>query len=613
MRAWLKRLYRFARKNTITPSRDHVQAPTGKDYQQHDFRIRDLNRAAAKRQATIGKNYSRNEQTPQLLAELKENTVTLPPHNSWTGDYTDWTADPFTDLNWRFQFHTLRWINPYLWEALDGDEDSKTEWKRIVRSWAETNIPPKRAEDKYAWMDMTDGNRAIQTSLGAPLMDQDDQWYVDFLAMHRNWLFDNSNIVPGNHGLHQNLGLFVVSSVLSDEAGVQRSIERLGAQILDAFDSEGLNEEGSVAYHQYNLVWWLQARERLQLEGYDFPTEALERLDKAGETMAYLILPDKTMPQIGDGGRGKGRSGIHPLIDQVMQGEVEDTNLALFRHFPNGLTVSRSGWGEQRPLKDESHTIVRHGPDLERHSHNDRGSVHIYTQGRRWITDGGFHSYQHRSRDRDYTKSRSAHSLVNLSEQRYDKSGDVPARLVQHDDTLHAIEIHDENFESARWLRRVIYLPDMDCWVIWDRVQTDKQQKIRQQWLIDIGVEVSQNDPTSLQLTDDTRQVVMRWFGDHPTFDIVKGNRKTKSKRGLIGIRWKRMKDGTSVHANFTADQAESIVVISTSAVQSLDISLKRRSKMKSFKLDIRSPQGVYRLNVGLSRTRLQKRKIRKS
>ena len=160
-------------------------------------------------------------------------------------------------------------------------------------------------------MDMTDGNRAIQISLGAPLMESGDQWYIDCLVTHRNWLMDDARIVPGNHGLHQNLGLFVVSSVLSDDTGVSRAIDRLGTQVLNAFDSEGLNEEGSVAYHQYNLVWWLQARERVQLEGYDLPGEALARLNKAGETMAHLILPDKTMPQIGRRTR-KGRQVSTP-------------------------------------------------------------------------------------------------------------------------------------------------------------------------------------------------------------------------------------------------------------------------------------------------------------
>lgn len=603
MRSLVKRFYGFFKEaNRTRQRRDSEQI-----YTEHNFTVSDLNFAAAERQASIGKHYARHAQTEDQLRALKQGTITLPPHGPWTGDYTDWAADPFNDRNWRFQFHTLRWINPFLWAALDGDEESRNEWKRIVYSWADTNIPIHEAKDKYAWMDMTDGNRAIQISLGAPLMESGDQWYIDCLVTHRNWLMDDARIVPGNHGLHQNLGLFVVSSVLSDDTGVSRAIDRLGTQVLNAFDSEGLNEEGSVAYHQYNLVWWLQARERVQLEGYDLPGEALARLNKAGETMAHLILPDKTMPQIGDGGRGKGRSGIHPLLDQVVRGEVEATNLPLFRHFPNGLTVSRSGWGEKRPLKDESHTIVRHGPDLQRHSHNDRGSLHIYTLGRRWITDGGFHSYQQRNLDREYTKSRSAHSLVNLPEQTYDETGDVPAVLVQHDEHLHVIEILDKNFESARWLRRVIYLPATNCWVIWDRVYTDKPQKICQQWLIDIGIEVSRNDPTSLQLADKAQQIVMQWFGDQPEFDVVRGNRKRESRRGLIGIRWKNMRDGTSVHANFATDKAESIVVISPVHEHNIDVSLKKRSKMKSFKLAITSSQGVSHLSVGPSRTHLKK------
>ena len=603
MRTWAKRLYKFFR-DTVRPRQPRVQQQT---YTEHNFTYSNLNFAAAKRQSSIGKHYARHAQSKKELHDLKQGTITLPPHKPWTGNYTDWTADPFSDLNWRFQFHTLRWINPFLWAALDGDEESKTEWKRIVRSWADANIPPESAEDKYAWMDMTDGNRAIQVSLGAPLTDASDDWYVDFLATHRNWLLDDDNIVPGNHGLHQNLGLFVVASVLDDDKGMLRAIERLGAQILEAFDNEGLNEEGSVAYHQYNLVWWLQARERLQLEGYDFSQEALDRLDKAGEAMGYLLLPDKTMPQIGDGGRGMGRRGIHPLVDEILNQDIQDKSRPLFRIFPNGMAVSRSGWGQDKPLRRESHTIVRYGPDLQRHSHNDRGSVHIYTLGRRWITDGGFHSYQHRNRDRNYTKSRSAHNLVSLPEQKHDKTGDVPALLVQHDDDLHVVEILDENFESARWLRRVIYLPAPNCWVVWDRIETATPQKIRQQWLMDIGIEVTQNGTASLQLTDNRRQLGMRWFGDQPTFDIVKGNRKTKSKRGLIGIRWKRMKDGTSVHVNFVTDEAESIVVIAPELNQELDVSLARQSKMTSFELAIRSLHSAYDLEVSRDHTQLKK------
>lgn len=563
-----------------------------------DFSIASLNIEAAKRQATIGKYYIRDKTTQNRLDELQEGKITLPPHKTWTGDYTDWIADPFTDLNWRFQFQTLRWINPYLWDALDGNQDSKNEWKRIAHSWAMANTPPERAGDKYAWIDMADGNRAIQLSIGAPLIDEEDHWYIDLLVLHRNWLFNDSNIVAGNHGLHQNVGLFVVASVLADKAGVDKAIARLSQQILEAFDDQGLNEEGSVSYHQMNLDWWLETQRRLSLENCALPPAAAKRLDDAGWTMGYLLLPDGTMPQIGDGWRGKGRLGLHPFIDQVSARKVHEPDLSTFQHYKNGFTIFRSGWGEHRDLKNESHTIIRHGDDLRRHSHNDRGSVHIYTAGRRWITDGGFHSYQQRNPNRIYTKSRLAHSLIDLPDQNHDVTGDVPVTYLEHTDAVHAIEIVDENFESATWRRRVIFLPNYDLWVIWDRVEAAEDQPIRQQWLVDIGVDVSQSGPNTVDLIDDKNKLRMKWFGDDSKLDIVTGDRKAKSKRGLIGVGWKRMRSATSLHAEFHSQTLDSIVVISGPCARHITVECEGKQPLEGFELVLTSSTSAQRLTV---------------
>src|SRR5699024_6571068 len=163
---------------------------------------------------------------------------------------------------------TLRLINPYLWDALDGIENSNKAWKRVADCWAIANTPAERAGDKSACIDMAHGTRAVQRIIGAPLMDAEDHWYIDLLVLHRNWLFSDANIVAGNHGLHQNIGLFVVASVLNDKAGVEKAIEGLSQQILEAFDEQGLNEEGSVSYHQMNLDWWLACQRRLSLENW---------------------------------------------------------------------------------------------------------------------------------------------------------------------------------------------------------------------------------------------------------------------------------------------------------------------------------------------------------
>lgn len=589
---WFRRLRRFLSTGFDAQKTSRDTTPSFGT----NFSVDGLNIEAARRQATLGKGYAKDSHTFKRLAELQQGIVTLSPHKSWTGDYTNWIADPFVDRNWRFQFQSLRWINPFLWDALAGSEQSRAEWKRIVRSWAEENTPPARAKDSYAWMDMTDGNRAIQISLGAPIIDPDDHWYVELLTVHRNWLLDDANIVPGNHGLHQNLGLFVVATVLNDDVGIQRSIERLGAQILEAFDEGGLNEEGSVGYHQMNLVWWQQAQKRLALENASLPKAALERLKCAGQTLGYLLLPDGTMPQIGDGNRGNGRQSLHPLVRQVVKGRIREPDLPTFHHYDNGFTVFRSAWGQERPLKQESHTIVRHGRDLLRHSHNDRGSVHLYSRGRRWITDGGFHSYQLQDPNRSYTKSRLAHSLVDLPNQEYDASGNVPVLYTEQTANLHSIEILDDNFESAVWKRRVVFVPEHNIWVIWDRITAQAPVHVQQQWLIDIGIKVDQPSSDAVVLNDKDQRMRMQWFGDTPTFDIVSGSTSAESKRGLIGVRWKTMESGTSLHATFHSEATDSIVVISHPSIQGQAIELIDRNRLTSFGLRIRNSGQEYSL-----------------
>lgn len=204
----------------------------------------DLNLATADRQA-FGKSYARTKNTDELAGAVLSGELHLPPHPVWRGDLLDWAADPFTDRNWQFQHHTLRWLNPLRWKALDGDERARQEWLRVVRSWAVHNAPANRASSKFAWKDMADGNRAIQLSLGSRLVGQEDlPWFLELLAYHRDWLMDEAHIVGKNHGLHQHAGLLVVSAVLGALDGMNVARARMVDQFKSTFDSQGGNDEG---------------------------------------------------------------------------------------------------------------------------------------------------------------------------------------------------------------------------------------------------------------------------------------------------------------------------------------------------------------------------------
>src|SRR5699024_5474986 len=135
--------------------------------------------------------------------------------------------------------------------------------------------------------------------------------------------------------------------------------------------------------------------------------------------------------QIGDGARTRVRTGLSEASDFMATGGKEGTPpqshaLVLKR----GYIMSRSGWGQERRLEDESHMLIRYGEVLKPrvHSHYDRGSVHIYANGQPWLVDSGFHSYQPSAPENQYLISRESHNLATVTG--LDHTPDAPVRLV---------------------------------------------------------------------------------------------------------------------------------------------------------------------------------------
>src|SRR5690625_5821199 len=97
-----------------------------------------------------------------------------------------------------------------------------------------------------------------------------------------------------------------------------------------------------------NLVWWQEAQKRLALENASLPKAALERLKCAGQTLGYLLLPDGTMPQIGDGNPGNGRQSLHHLRRQDANGRLRDRHALPFPPTVSGCPLSAGPRGKPR-------------------------------------------------------------------------------------------------------------------------------------------------------------------------------------------------------------------------------------------------------------------------
>lgn len=531
------------------------------------IRVEDLDLGVSERQS-FGAIYAKPSKYKKLTELVLGGTLRLPPHPDWTGDVTDWAADPLSDRNWQFQHHTLRWLNPVRWSALEGDEAAAQEWRRVAKSWGQANVPATRAKGLFAWKDMADGNRAIQLSLGAPLIRPEDDWYIPVLRYHVDWLLDESHLATKNHALHQHQGLVVAAAVLRDQEALQIAYSRMASQFESTFDEQGANDEGAVGYHENNLKWWSSAWDRIEAEGLRMPVFAAERLEAGRSALAQLVLPNGMLPQIGDTKRVRVSQGLGRQIDFVTsQGQEGEAPIGTAALYERGYIVSRSGWGENRPLDQESHMIVRFGHDVLSHSHHDRGSVHLYARGRTWLADSGFFSYQTGDATRAHFLSRNAHNLAELPDLPHADRAEVELERFTATDDVHDAVLLDHGYIDVDMRRRVLYLTGPDCWIVWDEVS--EPRAIRQNWLLDVGVVPRRHD-RGFDLGSGSQRMNMVWLGAVPT--LSRHVTTEGDLRGWIATTWKTLEPGTLITAQSTPNRNRCVVLIAPSAPQELGV-----------------------------------------
>lgn len=520
----------------------------------------EINYDVASRQA-IGGSTLRPKNYEELTDLVRNGTLRLHPHPDWTGDILDWSVNPFNDRNWKFQHHTLRWLNAPRWAALAGDEDARDMWRRIAYSWYESNMPAKKTAGDFAWKDMTDGTRAVQLSVGSGMLREGDDWYIELLRAHVDWLSDDKNIVGGNHGLHQNMGLIAASATLRDEQGIDIAYDRLVKQFVGVFDEQGTNNEGSVGYHQMNLQWWNIAWERLRAEGRTLPDYVEDRLTAGRIALAHMALPNGRLPLIGDTKNMNIARRIGPeaqFVDTAGEKGTPPPEKAIV--LDRGYVISRSGWGENRPLPQESHTVLRHGEHLRAHSHQDRGSVHIYASGRSWLTDGGFHSYQTGDPTRAHFLTRAAHNIAHLPVLDHDDEAPVDLIRSEISETVHDFTVADRGYQGVDLTRRVLYFPDPDFWIVWDA--SSASTPLMQNWQVDAGLKAGRHD-RGFELTSEDSSMTMTWLGRMPK--LRRHAAEEGDLRGWICTGWRKTEPGTLITAESSAAQPRSAVMIAPS------------------------------------------------
>lgn len=488
-----------------------------------------------------GADFAHKQTDESVVEQLLAGQMHLSPHPVWEmPEQIRWTEDPFRQRNWRFQLHTLRWLEPIRRVSLRRNNEKLAEtWWRYVESWIDAN-PPANPASRWAWVDMADGLRGIVLAQGLAIISdaRRQEKLLVSLRSHLDWLLDPDNYAQGNHAMHQNSGAWVLSLLIGSPPEKRTVLDRISVHLANAFDADGVNEEGSLAYQLLNRRWWLEMRHRLEIENVALPEE-FERIEKLPIFLAHATRPDGRLEQLGDTdvASAEGISN-HATEYATTNGQKGAPPQELHRTFSRGWIFGRDTWGEDSETTFANATFysIRFGPQNAIHGHEDGGSVTFYAGGSPLLVDGGRYNY---SSDplRKYFVGRRSHNSVVVLDREVDRSARVELITETHTAEGSVYEFSDTSYESVQITRRVAFGAQSGWLIVVDEVNSEAKVTAEQGWnfLPDV---VNLTEQFGYSIHGPSGTYHLRSSGKTPTARVTKG--ATQPVEGWISLGWQQ-------------------------------------------------------------------------
>jgi hypothetical protein len=404
-------------------------------------------------------------------------SLTLRPLPAWRMPLDPtWREDPFDNTAWLVRYQSLRYVEHLFasWCAT-GTGSVFDRAAFLLRDWYRDN--PQGAAGPKAWYNMSVGWRTMVYARAGRIMSR-PAWLTEAIKVHGRWLVNNYGGV-GNHALNTNRGLLAAGCFLRRNDWIDLAASRINTLLKASVDREGITNEQSVGYQQYNYILYTRARAELLACGRPEPT-AFGRVRLMPAMLAHATLPNGEYELLGDTlakeaklfpgtptefTASRGTLGAPPDSKKVVYGA--------------GFAFDRSGWGTERPYADELVFTLRFGPGRRLHGHHDGTSLTLYCFGSRLLLDAGKKSYE-QAVWRTWFASRAAHNVVTVDGLTFNRSStSMATNLGQRADLF---TMTNGGYSGVSNRRTVVYSRRGMYLIVDDRLSSTSSHKYRQLW-----------------------------------------------------------------------------------------------------------------------------------
>ncbi len=281
--------------------------------------------------------------------------------------------------------------------------------------------------------------------------------FLRSLFMHGEFTSRNleTSDINGNHYLSDAVGLVVLGIVFRHSVDGARWLamgrQIVTTEILKQVMPDGVDHEGSIAYHRLVLELFLTAFLLLERAGDTLPAEAWDRLARMFDFVAAYIKPDGTVPFVGDSDDGRvqklGTQGLNDHRYLLSTGAVRFASASL--KAAAGELWSESFWmlGPAGARAFEALPVMARSPASQAfpdggfyvlqnraahvfidaaevgmrgrggHGHNDILSFELFMNGVNLVTDCGTYVYTASREWRNRFRSTAFHNTMQIDGQ----------------------------------------------------------------------------------------------------------------------------------------------------------------------------------------------------
>ena len=393
----------------------------------------------------------------------------------------EWHRDPHSGLRWPLKHYTrvpavlghgsdVRVV----WElnrlqhlttlgrayALTGDERYTEEFLLQLASWQEAN-PPRfgpnwlnameaaiRAINIIAALEMFSGSQHI-TDAAIELL-------LKMLIAHGSFIRGNlefTHRLSSNHFLSDLIGLFAIGMTMPElrqsSEWVSFSTERLLIEMERQVLADGVDYEGSIAYHRFVLEIFALFFSINREAGVEIPRHYWEYLSAMFDFARHYLKPDGTAPRIGDSDDGRlisfksRQADDHSYLMSIAAVLLKDEKFKLSRdideeaiwwfgstarEYFEGLPVIEPPKSKAFPESqiiiqrhEQLYAIIDCGDHGARgrgsHAHSDALSIEVFAFGRTFLRDPGTFVYTGSAHWRNRFRSTAYHNTVRIDDE----------------------------------------------------------------------------------------------------------------------------------------------------------------------------------------------------